>query len=208
MRKYRKFLDKKQTEFDYIKSELDTLTEKEQKIRKRMVTKEKALIFIKQVAIKTQNQLSGKITDMVATGLNSVFIQKYGFLADFDIKRDQPQCLMMFEKNKRLIDPLEFSGLGAADVAGFCLRTSCLSIASSIKNIRKILIIDEPFQRLKGIEENRRVIKLMKSLSDKLNMQIICVNDERAPREDIIKGADKVFYIEQKNNIAKVKELS
>ena len=47
----------------------------------------------------------------------------------------------------------------------------------------------------------------MRSISQKLGIQIICVNDERAAREDIINKSDRVFYIKQKNEVAKVKVL-
>jgi hypothetical protein len=37
----------------------------------------------------------------------------------------------------------------------------------------------------------------MQLLSKELNLQIICINDERAPREDILEYSDKVFEVKQ-----------
>lgn len=204
LKKYRKFIDRQLSERNYIQKELKALKEHSKAIQKKILSKEKALIFIREIAIQTQNQLSFNINEMVSDGLNSVFDQIYGFDAAFGLKRDQPECVMKFNKKGKLVDPLEFSGLGAADVAAFCLRAACLSMA---RKYRKVLLLDEPFQRLKGEKENKRVIQLMKSISQKLGIQIISVSDERAAREDIINGADRVFYIEQKNEISKVKVL-
>jgi hypothetical protein len=47
----------------------------------------------------------------------------------------------------------------------------------------------------------------MKMLSEKLNLQIICVNDERAPRESILEFADKVFEVSMTKGVSKVKEI-
>ena len=107
----------------------------------------------------------------------------------------------MFKKGEELIDPLKFSGLGAADIAAFSLRCAAWSMD---KRYRNVMILDEPFKHLKGGKENIRAIKLMKVLSEKLNLQIICINDERAPRDDIIINADRVFEVKQNKKVSKV----
>lgn len=48
---------------------------------------------------------------------------------------------------------------------------------------------------------------MMHSVSQELGLQIITVSDERAPREDIVAGADKVFEVTKKDGESKVKEL-
>lgn len=201
LRKYRKILDSKITERDYIKKELKALNTVSKALNKKILAKDKAYLFIEEVAISTQRQLEFNINDMVGAGLNAVFDQKYAFDTRFEIKRGRPECVMSFNKNGHLVDPLEFSGLGAADVAAFSLRSSSLSMAN---RFRRVLLLDEPFQRLKGEEENKRVLALMESISKKLKIQIICVNDERAAREDIVAGADRVFYVEQKNSRSQI----
>ena len=201
--KFRKFVDEKLSDKRYLKKEIIQLKKEKRKIQGRLKNKQRAYLFIEQIAIKTQKQLEINLNQMVSSGLNSVFDDFYEFDVHFELKRDRPQCVLSFKKDNQLIDPLEFSGLGAADVAAFCLRAACLSMI----NYRKILILDEPFQRLKGQVENKRVIELMKKISMNLGIQIITVSDERATREDIIEGADKVFYIEQKNRLSQIYEL-
>jgi hypothetical protein len=141
---------------------------------------------------------------MVGAGLNSVFDQPYEFHTHFEIRRDRPECDMYFKKGNHLVDPLAFSGLGAADVGAFSLRGASLSIAN---RYRGVLLLDEPFKHLKGENENKRVIHLMRRIAEKLKIQIICVNDERAARDDIVDGADRVFHVERKGIKSKVKVL-
>jgi DNA repair exonuclease SbcCD ATPase subunit len=178
----------------YIQNEIKDLTKEKKKLKIRLIRAEKALELVKDVAIKTQAQLEFHLSEMVSTGLNAVFDDPYDFSVKFELRRGKTECDLFFKKGEELIDPLRFSGLGAADVAAFALRCAAWSMD---KQYRNVLICDEPFKHLKGKEENKRVIDLMKTLSDQLNLQIICVNDERADREDIIEGADKVFETTQ-----------
>lgn len=194
LKKYRKILNSKITERNYIKKELKALESASKALDKKILAKDKAYLFIEEVSIQTQRQLEFNINDMVGAGLNAVFDQQYAFDTHFEIKRGRPECAMSFNKKGHLVDPLEFSGLGAADVAAFSLRGSSLSMAN---RFRRVLLLDEPFQRLKGKEENKRVIALMQSISQKLKIQIIMVSDERAAREDIVNGADRVFHVTQ-----------
>lgn len=202
--KCRKNVDRMLTERDYITQELDDLKQQSRKLEKDNLARGKAYLFIEQIAIATQKELEFNLNDMVGAGLNSVFDTHYEFHTHFEIKRSRPECTMSFKKEKYLVDPLEFSGLGAADVAAFSLRGASLSMAN---RYRKVLLLDEPFQRLKGEEENKRVIDLMNHLSQKMGIQIICVNDERAAREDIIAGADRVFHVTINNRKSKVEVL-
>ena len=202
--KCRKILDTKLTERDFINQELTDLKRQSKKLEKDNIARNKAYLFIEQIAVATQKELEFNLNDMVGAGLNSVFDQHYEFNTNFVIKRSRPECNMSFKKGNHLVDPLAFSGLGAADVAAFSLRGASLSMAN---RYRKVLLLDEPFQRLKGEEENKRVIELMNTLSQKMGIQIICVNDERAARDDIIDGADRVFHITINNNKSKVEVL-
>lgn len=202
--KCRKILNTKLSTRDYITQELTDLKQQSKRLQKDNIARGKAYLFIEQVAVATQKELEFNLNDMVGAGLNAVFDQHYEFNTHFEIKRSQPQCNMSFKKGKHLVDPLEFSGLGAADVAAFSLRGASLSMAN---RYRKVLLLDEPFQRLKGEEENKRVIELMNTLSQKMGIQIICVNDERAARDDIIDGADRVFHVTINNFKSKVEVL-
>lgn len=200
----RKAFDIQKGTRDYIQGEIDQLQKRLDKEKKALLRKEKALLFIEDAAINMQGELSGGLKDCVAAGLNSVFDIPYGFRADFNINRGRPECRLSFLKKGKLVDPMAFSGGGEVDIAAFAARIACLSMA---KQYRKVLLLDEPFLRLKGIKENKRVIDLMNELSHRLGIQIIAVNDERAPREDIIAGADKVFWVSQKQAKSQIEIL-
>lgn len=204
LRKLRAFIDKKQAQKEYIQEEIQSLETAIKKQKVLLLQEQRALEFIKEIAIQTQGQLEFQLGDMVSAGLNTVFDETYEFIAKFELRRDKTECDLFFKKQGNLVDPLLFSGLGAADVAAFDLRCASWSMA---KKYRNTLLLDEPFKHLKGAKENKRVLQLMKMLSDKLNLQIICINDERAAREDIIEYSDKLFEVKQKNGFSKIIEL-
>jgi len=191
-------------ERNMLQSQLKSLQKQKKELKISYIRKERALELVKDVALKTQSQLEFHLSDMVSTGLNSVFDQEYNFRVIFEIKRGKTECNLYFEKDGNLADPLTQSGLGAADVAAFCLRCAGYSMNPIYRNT---LILDEPFSRLKGEEENTKVLELMKMLSEKLDLQIICINDERAPRESILEFADKVFEVNMIKGVSKVKEV-
>ena len=121
LKKIRKKLDKKLSERDYIKKELKGFKQKIMALDKRILIKEKAYLFIKEISVETQKQLEFNLNDMVATGLNSVFDTHYGFDTHFEIKRDRPECILSF---KQMSPPLNFKNL--------CTKmTLFLSVATS-----------------------------------------------------------------------------
>ena len=94
------------------------------------------------------------------------------------------------------LPPVGFTGGGAIDIASLALRIAYLSMRQDIK-VRRLLLLDEPFSRLKGEEANKRALAIIQEISKNLGLQIIMVSDERIPREDIIANADKVFEVSQ-----------
>ena len=203
--KYREFINKKLANKEYVEKEIKSLKQEIKVHKIEILRKQRALAFIREVSIKTQRQLEFHLNDMVTAGLNTVFDTPYEFIAQFQERRDKTECDLFFKKHNKLIDPLLFSGLGAADVAAFSLRCASWSM---VKKYRNTLLLDEPFKHLKGEKENKRVIDLMKLLSKELDLQIICINDERAAREDIIDGADRIFEVKQNNKgVSKIKVI-
>lgn len=180
-----------------ISSQLKSLQSKLFREKQSQKTKDKSLAIIKRVALDTQKNLEVHISDMVAAGLCSVFDIPCGFSVDFVERRGRTECDLYLVKQGALVDPIAFSGLGEADVAAFSLICASWSMENEKSGIRPTLILDEPFKHLKGEEHNIRVIKLMKTLSEELGIQIICVNDERAPRDEILRYSDKVFEVTQ-----------
>jgi DNA repair exonuclease SbcCD ATPase subunit len=189
----------KVAEKNLIESQLSNLQTQKKTLKRDYIRKERALEFIKDIALKTQSQLEFHLSDMVSTGLNSVFDQEYNFRVIFEIKRGKTECNLYFEKDGNLADPLTQSGLGAADVAAFCLRCAGYSMNPIYRNT---LVLDEPFKHL-SINYHEKVGALVKMLSEKLNLQIIMVTHS----EIMSRYADKIYKVSMTKGVSKVREL-
>lgn len=199
LQQIRETVQNKLAEKNLIESQLSNLQTQKKTLKRDYIRKERALEFIKDIALKTQSQLEFHLSDMVSTGLNSVFDQEYNFRVIFEIKRGKTECNLYFEKDGNLADPLTQSGLGAADVAAFCLRCAGYSMNPIYRNT---LIMDEPFKHL-SINYHEKVGALVKMLSEKLNLQIIMVTHS----EIMSRYADKIYKVSMKNNVSKVHRI-
>jgi hypothetical protein len=178
-----------------------SLKEEHRSLRRHTQARE----IVHEVGLKTQQQLEYHISNIVSLAEESVFDNPYEFEARFVERRNQTECDLFFKRNDHYLKPVDASGIGAVDVAGFTLRPASWSMEEP--RSRNILILDEPFKHLKGFEENVRVIAMVKELSKKLNLQILMVHDERVPFEEIEKGADRVFKVSIKNGVSKITVL-
>jgi len=166
--------------------------EEEIKQNKRSLRRhEQAREVIREVGLKTQQQLQYHISDITSLALEAVFDNPYELVAEFVQRRNKTECDLYFERDGNRMNPLSASGGGAVDVAAFALRVASWSMQHP--RSRAVLILDEPFKHLKGVVANHRVLEMIKQISEKLKTQIIMVSDERIPREDIIVMADRVF---------------
>lgn len=167
---------------------------------------EQAKEIIRAVTIMTQEKLQYKISDIVSLASEAVFDDPYELGIEFIPRRNKTECDLYFIRDgSKLTNPLNESGVGAADVISFALRIA-LYVMSKPRS-HPVIILDEPFKHLKGKEENMRVLKMVKEISSKLNLQIIMVSDERILREDIIESADRTFEVIKYKGKSKVKML-
>ena len=163
---------------------------------------ERAREIIKQTGLDTQQQLQFHISNLTTMAMEAVFADPYTVTVEFVTRRNKTECDIYFERRGSVRDPMDSTGLGAADVAGFALRVAAWCIQKD--KTRPILVLDEPLSHLKGVVENRKAIQMMQEISKRLGIQIISVSDERAPIEDIEDGADKVFRVSIAHDISKV----
>jgi len=164
---------------------------------------EQALIIVQTVAQQTQQELSIHINDIVSSSLAAVFEDDpYSFDIEFVLRRNKTEADCWFVRGESKRNPLASSGVGAVDIACFALRVGLKSLESP--NKRGLLILDEPFKHLRGKDENIKAIQIVKELSDKLNIQVIMVTDEKVPLEEIEKGADKVFNVGIRKRVSKI----
>lgn len=164
---------------------------------------EQAREIIREVGLKTQQQLSFHISDIASLALEAVFKDPYQLKANFVQRRNKTECDLLFIRDEAEIDPIEASGVGAVDVASFALRVASWSMERP--RTHNTIMLDEPFKHLKGAEANQRVLDMINEVSKRLGIQIIMVSDERIPREDIIAAADRVFEVSIKDRVSQIK---
>jgi hypothetical protein len=175
-----------------------TIKDKKRDLRRH----EQAREIIREVGLKTQQQLELHISDITTMALEAVFDDPYKLIVEFVQRRNKTECDLFFERGGYRMNPLFASGGGPRDVAAFSLRVGSWSMQNP--RSRNTLILDEPFIGLKGEEANRKVLKMVKEVSEELNIQIIMVSDERIPKEDIIEISDKVFEVSKYKGISNV----
>jgi DNA repair exonuclease SbcCD ATPase subunit len=166
---------------------------------------EQAREIIREVGLKTQQQLQYNISEITSLALEAVFDDPYELVVEFVQRRNKTECDLYFSRDGSRVAPLEASGMGAVNIASFALRAASWSMQRP--RSRNVLILDEPLKELKGEEANRRALDMIKEISKELNMQIIMVSDERVSREATIEATDKLFEVRKnRKRITKIKE--
>jgi DNA repair exonuclease SbcCD ATPase subunit len=161
---------------------------------------EEAQILLQATALEIQNDLKFHLEDIVQTGIDTCFSGEYSVYIEFENKRNKTECdIYLKNNNGNRRDPIDDNGGGLVDIVSFALRMACWTISGT----DNIMIIDEP---AKFISENLKPLfsELLKSLSEKLELQILMVTHD----PEFCTNADKIFYVEKKNNISNVSEIN
>jgi DNA repair exonuclease SbcCD ATPase subunit len=177
---------KLQIEHNYF----DTVEELEN-LQNDLKLHEKAREIIREVGLKTQQQLQIHISNITSLALDAVFDDPYELKVDFVQRRNKTECDLTFVRDGNEVKPIDAAGVGAIDIASFALRVASWSMAQP--HSRNVLILDEPFKHLRGDYENQQVLKMLKIMSEKLHLQIIMIGDVKVPKEYILEHADRVF---------------
>lgn len=170
------------------------------KLENKIKLIEQAQAFLQKVAQETQQELKFKIEDIVNLALETVFPGEYEFEIQFEISRGRTTAELVFkdQRSGRLIDPLNASGGGVADVTSFALRIACYALEKGTDNI---IVLDEPMKFVsKDLLNN--VCDIIKVLSEKMKLQIIMVT--HIP--ELIDVADRVFIVKKnKEGVSEIK---
>lgn len=188
---YRNLLEQKKGRFQQTTSLISSNQKSLQLLKCHKEDLEAAQALIILVGQATQEELKYHISELVTLALASVFEEPYELEVDFQQRRNQSECDIWFLREGERVTPMTASGGGAVDVAAFALRVSLWSLKNP--HTRPIMILDEPFQHVKGEEANIKCIQMVKAVSERLGIQVIMVSDERVPMTEIEKGADRVF---------------
>jgi len=163
---------------------------------------EQARDIIQAVAQETQEQLQHHVSDLASVALAAVFPDPYTVEVEFVQRRNATEADLWFVRDGKRNDPMESTGYGAVDVASFALRLAEWTILRP--KPRSVVILDEPFRHVKGEEANARAIRMVREMSRRLGVQVLMVSDERASREVVMAGADRVFEVTLKNGKSRV----
>jgi hypothetical protein len=162
----------------------------------------KAIEILTAVLMLTQTEVISFIEDIVGTALRYVYGEEYGFKMEFELKRNQPELNMYPTKNDMLYDPKFSCGVGISDVCSFALRCAIWTLMPNRPD--SVLILDEPFKNLNGVENNERVGLMVKTIADMLNIQIIIVSSKSTNTN----YADKNFMVQMnEKGISQVQEI-
>jgi len=202
-------LIKRQGKRDQTVSLIGACRQSYRALRKEHRASEKARVLIQVVAQQTQEQLQYQLSELPKLALQGVFDNPYDFEVAFELRRGKTEADFWFVREGARLNPKESTGLGAVDIAGAALRPSLWSLRRP-RN-RACLWLDEPFKHLKGIETNSRALAMLKGICEPRpdkgwpGLQIIMIADERAPREELLNVADRVFEFSMKGQESQVK---
>ena len=158
---------------------------------------EQAREVIREVGLKTQQQLQYHISDITSLALEAVFSDPYTLIAEFIQRRNKTECDLFFSRDGNKVDPLSASGGGAVDVASFALRVASWSMQRP--KSRSTLILDEPLRFLSADHQEQASV-MIKELSKKLGIQFIIITHEPI----LASYADKVFETKIRKGITQV----
>lgn len=183
-----------------LTKDIENYTQKENQLNHDLKLLEDAQIFLQKIAQETQEHLRFQIEDIVNLALETCFPGEYIFQIKFEISRGKTEAELVFldQKTKRQIDPMNASGGGVVDLTTFALRIACYALERGTDNV---IVLDEPFRFLSR-DLQQRAGEILKTLSERMNLQIIMVSHIG----EIIDIADKVFEVKKnENGISRVK---
>lgn len=183
-----------------LTKDIENYTQKEKQLNHDLKLLEDAQVFLQKVAQETQEHLRFQIEDIVNLALETCFPGEYIFQIKFEISRGKTEAELVFldQKTQRQIDPMNASGGGVVDLTTFALRIACYALERGTDNV---IVLDEPFRFLSR-DLQQRAGEILKTLSERMNLQIIMVSHIG----EIIDIADKVFEVKKnENGISKVK---
>jgi DNA repair exonuclease SbcCD ATPase subunit len=158
---------------------------------------EQAREIVREVGLKTQQQLQYHISDITSLALEAVFDNPYELKAEFVQRRNKTECDLYFVRDGMIADPQSASGGGAVDVAAFALRVASWSMQNP--RLRNTIILDEPMRFLSD-DYQEQASKMLKEISDRMGIQFIIITHEQT----LSAYADKTFQVKLRKGISKV----
>lgn len=180
-----------------IESNITALRSDIKQMRQDLTRHEKAREIIREVGLKTQQQLQYHISDITSLALEAVFEKPYELKAEFVQRRNKTECDLLFVRDSLVIDPISATGGGAVDVASLALRIASWSM--NRPHSRNVIILDEPLRFLSS-EYREKASAMIKEISEKLGLQFIIITHDPT----LTSYADKVFEVKIRKGVSQV----
>jgi DNA repair exonuclease SbcCD ATPase subunit len=166
----------------------------------KLQTSQKVLSIFVTAANRAQEEVSGAIENVVTSALQAVFGADYAFRINFVQRRSSTEADMVLVKGENEVDPLDNSGLGAANVVAVALRAAFIALDGTVS---RFMSLDEPTAALM-LKKQALAGGVLRSLCDKLEFQILLTTHSI----ELAECADSVYYVEQGNGgRAKVRRI-
>jgi len=203
IKEYQNILLKNKGKNESLLERKSNIDDRLSELSKTMIAIEEAQIFIQAIAKATQEQLKFNLVEIIQLCLDAVFPNKYKFDIAFEIKNSRTCARLIYRTidGKYERDPLRQNGGGICDLTSFALRIALWSIGKT----DNVIILDEPLKNLQPVELNKLGFEVIRSLSKKLGLQFIIVNNSIGS-ENLLEVSDKIFEVFMKDGISKVIE--
>lgn len=174
---WRKKTDKLLAEFEHAKRQVADEKRALAAAKARTNDVADATKIVQSVAEYVQNRVHQQVAAVVTRCLKAVFgDDAYDFQIEFEQKRSKTEAKLSFVRDGQAFDPTSATGGGAVDVASFGLRLVSLLLNRPAR--RRLLVLDEPFSRLRGSEYQENINQLLPTLAREMGVQIILVGDQ------------------------------
>ena len=199
------------SERDRLVVQLDEQLKQESSLKQLLLSSKEAQSILQTVARETQSEIEDHISTVVTMALSAVEVDDVSvpkppeFVARAVERRDSTEFDLLFKEEGVEQYPLLCSGFGYVDIADYALRVDfiLLELEYSKSNVRKVLILDEPFRNADP-KLQFKISEMLHMVSDDLGFQQIIVSHAEGVNVD----ADKIFYVEKQGNICTIEELS
>lgn len=185
-----------------IEQSISSVTTAIKECRRSLRRHEEAREIIREVGLKTQQQLQYHIGDIASLALESVYDVPYSLVCEFVQRRNKTECDLYFTRggnSGERVDPLGAAGGGAVNIASFALRVASWSMQHPRSN--NVLILDEPFGNV-SVDLLPRASEMLHEISNRLNLQIIMVTHA----SELMETADRTFVVSIRRGVTEVKQ--
>jgi len=197
---YRQLLTDKQAELRVITEEkrvadieIGTLTLAIEELKE-------ATEVMNNIMLATQISISAYVEGIVATALQAVLGDEYGFKIQYEIKRNQSEAYLFITRNGEMYNPKDECAGGGQDIAAFGLRVACWALDD--KQTQRVLILDEPGTCV-SVDMMPKFGEMLKATSELLDLQVIMISHDPV----LIESADRAFQVTMKDDISTVEVI-